>query len=268
MFKIILSPKTAKRHPFGTFLLGFFYSSLSILFAMWVFPSYASIAMVFLTVFATLYLIQSAIKIEEEKEVRTNTEKSILKQHSKLISLLLFLFLGFVFSFTFWAMILPIAEASLLFSTQKTIVEGIRATIVTRNFANSGFFTAILSNNLKVLVVSLIFAVFYGAGAMYVLVWNASVMGFVIGNLAKSGLGLTSLPFAFTKYFLHGIPEMLAYLIIALAGGIIYTAIVKGDFKKQKRRRKIIIDTLVLIAIAVIILILAALVEVYISPFV
>ncbi|MFH1326573.1 MAG: stage II sporulation protein M [archaeon] len=266
MFKILFNPQKAKKHPFETFFLGFLYSSFSILFALWIFPNYSSIAMIFLTVFSCLYLIQSATKIEEEKEVKSKSEKSILKEHSKLISLLFFLFLGFTIAFTFWSFILPAAKVSSIFSMQKSVVDGIRAAFATGSFSSSGNFLIILINNLKVLLTSLVFAFFYGAGAIYVLVWNASVMGFVIGNLAKSTFGITALPIAFTKYFLHGIPEMIAYLIIALAGGLLYVAFWKGHFKKPKKRKKIIIDVLTLTIIAIIILILAALIEVYISP--
>jgi len=268
MFKFIFNPQKAKKHPFETFFLGFIFSSFSMLFALWIFPNYASVAMIFLTVFSCLYLIQSAIKIEEEKEVKAKSEKSILKEHSKLISLLFFLFLGFTVAFTFWSFILPAAKVSSIFSIQKSIVEGIRATLATGSFSSSGSLFIILINNLKVLLTSLVFAFFYGAGAIYVLVWNASVMGFVIGNLAKSTFGIAALPIAFTKYFLHGIPEMIAYLIIAVAGGLLYVAFWKGDFKKPKKRKKILTDVVILIAISIIILIIAALIEVFISPFI
>ncbi len=266
MFKILFNPQKAKRHPFETFFLGFFYSSFSILFATWVFPEYSSVGMIFLTVFACLYLIQSAIKIEEEKEAKAK-EKWLLKEHSKLLSFFLFLFLGFVFSFSLWAFILPNEQVSNLFSMQDSIINSIR-TIISGNFMKGSQFSSILFNNLKVLITSLIFAFFYGAAAIYVLVWNASTMGLVIGTLAKNTLGVTALPMSFLKYFIHGIPEMLAYLTVALAGGIIYVAIWKGDLLKKEKRKKIINDVLILIGISILLLIFAGLLEVYVSPFV
>lgn len=268
MLRILFSPKKAKRHPLETLLIGFFYSSLSVLFALWVFPDYPSIAMVFLTVFSTSYLIQSAIKGEEKKETRNIEEKRILKEHSKVISVFLFLFLGITFSFTMWAFILSPEKVSTLFQSQETVVNGLKALITTGNFANTSTYFSILTNNLKVLLISLIFAFFYGAGAIYVLVWNASVMGFVIGTIAKDTLGAIALPITFTKYFLHGIPEMIAYLVIALAGGIIYVATIKGDFANPKRRKKIMGDFMILVIISLLILLLAAFIEVYISPFI
>jgi len=268
MFKLLFNPQKAERHPFEIFFLGLIYSSISILFSIWVFPEYSSIAMIFLTVFSCLYLIQSAIKIEEEKEENFKKESWILKQHSKIIILLLALFLGFVISFTIWSFVLPADKISSIFAFQESTVEGIRATIGTGSFANPSAFLPILTNNLKVLIISLIFAFFYGAGAIYVLVWNASIMGLVIGNLAKNTLGLVSLPIAFTKYFLHGIPEMIAYFTIALAGGILYVALWKEDFKEKSKRKRILFDALILIGISVALLIVAGLIEVYISPYI
>ncbi len=272
MLKILFSPEKAERHPIEVFFLGLIYSSISILFAVWVFPDYASIAMIFLTVFSCLYLIQSAIRVEEKKDLKNKSEKWLLKEHSHIIIFLLFLFLGFVISFTLWAFFLPVDKEVALFETQKTIVEGIKTAVSgfesTGNFISSSNLMMILGNNMKVLLVSLAFAFFYGAGAIYVLVWNASVMGFVIGNLAKNTLGLSSLPITFTKYFVHGIPEMLAYLIVAVAGGILYFAFIRGDLSEKNKRKKILSDVLLLILLSILILVIAAAIEVYISPYV
>ena len=266
MFKILFNPKRAERHPLEMMLIGIFYSSISILLSAWIFPEQSSIVMVFLTVLSCVYIIQGAIKLEESKERDYKSERWILKEHSRLIVFLLFLFMGFVFSYAFWTTVLPNEKIATLFSLQSSVVEGIKAKVITGNAVSQSSFFIILFNNLKVLALSLVFAFFYGAGSIFVLVWNASVMGLVIGNLTKNTLGILGLPVAFTKYFLHGIPEMLAYLTIAVAGGIIYTAIWKGDFFKQGRKNQIILDTVILVGISIFLLVGAALIEVYISP--
>lgn len=268
MLKILFNTKKAQRHPFEIFFLGLIYSSISILFSLWVFSDYASIAFVFLTVFSCLYLIQASIRKEEEKDSKIKKETKILKEHSKLISLMLFLFLGFTVSFTLWSFFLPAEKTVEIFAFQDSAILGVKNAVASGAFGSFDSFFPILLNNIKVLLVSLIFAIFYGAGAMYILVWNASVMGLVIGNLAKSTLGIVSLPIAFSKYFLHGIPEMIAYFITALAGGIIFVAIIKNDFKEKEKRKKISRDVLTLILLAIIILILAGLIEVFISPYI
>lgn len=269
MFNILFSPKRAQRHPFEMMIIGIFYSSISILISSWIFPDYSSLVMIFLTVIPCIYVIQGAIKLEEKRDKNYKSEGKLLKTHSRLILFLLFLFLGFVFSFTFWSFALPNEKIADMFKLQESVVDGIKANIATGdsiNLSSSITLYKIILNNSKVLLLSLILAFFYGAGAIFILVWNASVMGFVIGNLAKNSLGLIGLPVAFTKYFVHGIPEMLSYLIIALAGGIIYTAIWKGDFFNKETNKKIILDVVLLILISIFLLIGAALIEVYISP--
>jgi uncharacterized membrane protein SpoIIM required for sporulation len=268
MISILFSPKKAERHPFVMMIIGIFYSSLSILLSAWIFPDYASLIMVFFTVLSCLYVVQGSIKLEESKERDYKSEGWLLKEHSRLIIFILFLFLGFVFSFSFWTLVLPVEKVSILFSLQNSVVNGIKAMVTTGNVWSNNPVFIILLNNFKVLFISLIFAFFYGAGAIFVLVWNASVMGFVIGDLARSKMGLSSLPLAFTKYFLHGIPEMLGYLIVAVAGGIIYIAVFRGDFFRQGRARRIILDSFILILISIAFLVASAFIEVYVSPFI
>jgi stage II sporulation protein M len=264
MFKILFSAKKAERHPFEMFFVGFFYSSLSLLLSSWIFPGYTSLTMVFFTVISSIYVFQVAIRMEEKKEKDEISEKWLLRHHIKPLSFLLFLFIGFVFSFAFWSFFLPVEKVAVIFSLQDSVVKDIQS--ITGNAIVGGSFFSIFMNNINVLLISLVLAFFYGAGAIFVLAWNASVMGFVIGTFARNTLGLVSLPVAFTKYFIHGIPEMLAYLVIALAGGILYIAFLRGDLLREGKSKRIIIDSIVLVAISIILLIIAALIEVYISP--
>jgi uncharacterized membrane protein SpoIIM required for sporulation len=128
----------------------------------------------------------------------------------------------------------------------------------------NNFFKIIIFNNFQVIFLSLIISIFYGAGALFIITWNASIMGFVIGDLARER-GISLPPTIITKYFLHGIPEMLSYITIILAGGIIYTAIIKKDFTKKDRRNKILLDIGILFTISLILMVSAALIEIYLS---
>ena len=255
MFNILFNPKKAQRHPLEMMLIGFFYTSISIFLGAWIFPEYASLTIVFFTVFSCLYVIQGAIKREEIKENNYKSEKWLLKHHSRTIIFLLFLFLGFVFAFTFWTIVLPQDNVSMLFNMQHSSIEGIKANLVSGNaIETTSTLAKIFLNNIKVLSISLIFAIFYGAGAIYILVWNASVMGYLIGNLARHTFGLSSLPVIITKYFLHGIPEIIAYLIAALAGGILGIGLLRHGFK-DKRFFRVLENVILLLFIAIVVLI-------------
>src|SRR3989344_7916412 len=113
---ILLSPKRAERHYIEIILVGFFYSSISIFLSMWIFPSDNSLAIIFLTVISCLYITQSILITEEDKESDYKSEKWILKEHIKLIVFLLSLMFGFIISFAFWKIVLPNSITSNIFN--------------------------------------------------------------------------------------------------------------------------------------------------------
>jgi uncharacterized membrane protein SpoIIM required for sporulation len=264
MLKILLSLKKAENHPLEMMVVGFFYASISLILSLWILPEYSSMVMIFFTVVSCLYVVQKAVIAEEERESDIGSEKKILTYHARTLYFLVFLFIGFVFAFALWTIILPYEQVSILFNLQSSAIQEIK-TLTGDATSNSGL-SAILLNNLKIVLISFLLALFYGAGAIFILVWNASVMGFIIGDLARNTFGLTALPAIIAKYFLHGIPEMLAYFTATLAGGILFISFVRGDiFEKPK---KILFGASLLFVASLLLLILAALIEVYISPLV
>jgi len=265
MLDLLFNPQKAERHSLEIFLIAMFYSSLSIVIGLWIFKESTSLAIIFLSVLSCIYVVQGAIKMEEKKEKNWNSEKWLLKEHKSIIILILALFLGFTFSFALWSFFLSPETSSTVFQLQGSSVDQIKL-ITGKAIDTSSNITNIFNNNIKVVLVSLIFALFYGAGAIYIIVWNASVMGFVIGSISRETFGLVALPIAFAKYLLHGIPEMLAYIIAAIAGGILYFAFIKGDLTKPEKIKAIVLDSLTLILISILLLILAAILEVFISP--
>ena len=118
----------------------------------------------------------------------------------------------------------------------------------------------------------------YGAGAIFILTWNASVIATAIGNFIRSNIASYAsqagfraasyfqiVSLALLRYLLHGIPEILAYIIAGLAGGIISVAVINARFGTRKFER-VILDSSDLILLSVLLLILATLIEVYITP--
>jgi uncharacterized membrane protein SpoIIM required for sporulation len=262
MLKVLFNIQSAERHPLEMMLIGFFYASISVLMSFFILPEYSSLVMVFFTVISCLYVVQNAVIAEELKDRDFFSEKKILMSHARALKFLLFLFLGFVFAFTFWTIVLPVNAVSTSFNLQSSALSDIK--FLTGNvFSDSGFYT-ILINNFKVAFISFFLALFYGAGAIFILVWNASVMGFVIGDLARNTFGLSSLPIIASKSFLHGILEMAAYFTSALAGGILFVSLIKEDLVLNLK--KILLDVALLIFISVSMLVIAALIECYITP--
>ena len=139
----------------------------------------------------------------------------------------------------------------------------------------------IMVNNFKVLLFSLLFSFLYGAGAIFILAWNASILAVAMGNFIKieiskfaTATGLASVgnylragSLSVARYMIHGLPEIGAYFLGAIAGGIISAAVVKSDYR-DPRFYEVVLDSFDLIALAALLLIVAALLEVGVTPLV
>ena len=270
----LTNPFKAVKKPWQTFFLGVLYSSAAIFLSNWIFREHASLLMVFLTVMACIPLIYNTIKIEEKKELVLYEEKKILREHSKVIAFFLFLFIGFVASFVFWYIILPTGFVQNTFHTQTLTIQSINSKIQ-GGFTGINTLIQILLNNLKVLIFCILFAFLYGAGAIFILTWNASVIATAIGNYIRTNLAAVAPPgiaaylqivsLGLLRYMTHGILEIAAYFIGGLAGSIISVAVIREKFG-TKQFERIVLDSSDLILISIVILILAAIVEVYMTP--
>jgi len=275
----LLNPLLAEKRPWLLFFLGALYTSIAIILSMWVFESYASLVMVFLTVMASIPLIISTIKLEEEKDLVIEQESFLLREHWKALTAFLCLFGGATLSFCVWYIFLPQGAGGNLFSVQIDTISAINNQVTGNFMVQLNIFTKIFLNNLKVLVFCILFAFVYGAGAIFILIWNASVIGVAMGNFARGILSNYAATIGFVKlggyfhayslsllrYSLHGIPEILAYFIGGLAGGIISVAVIKHNYG-TKGFEKIVIDSSDLILLSITVLIIAGLLEVFVTP--
>jgi len=137
----------------------------------------------------------------------------------------------------------------------------------------------ILSNNLIVLLLSIIFSFVYGSGALFLISWNASVLGirlgeFMLNALANyANLGILKVIAAYLHglvlglgYLPHGIFEMPGFFVGAIAGGIISILLTKERYTKQEFRI-VILDCIMLILLSIILVAIGALIESYFIVF-
>ncbi len=267
----LINPIKAEKKPWEMFIIGVIYSSFAVIFSYYIFKEDASLVAIFLTAFCSVPIIYGAIKLEEKKDLIIQKESYLLKEHGKALSFFMFLFLGFVVSFSLWYVFLPPDLANSLFSVQTRDINRIEVMSygVTGNAVDLlSTFSKIFFNNIRVMIFSLIFAFFFGFGAIFILTWNASVIGVAIGSFI--GIGIKSGNFliaslGFLRYLIHGIPEILAYFMAGLAGGIISVAIIRHDFGDHKFKH-IVLDSVDLVIGAVFMLFIAALLEIFITP--
>ncbi len=284
MLESLSSPEKAKSKPWNLFFLGAIYAIMSVFLSLWVFEEQATIVMVLLTVMACVPLMYNTIKIEEERDLVVDGEKKLLREHSRVMWAFMFLFLGFVAAFSIAYVFLPSETVDNLFSSQTKTIADINAkatgeNVVSGTAYSEGLLLRIFSNNLKVMLFCVFFSFFYGAGAIFILTWNATVISAAMGNFFRANIsayashvGLVQLggyfhvyALSILRYFVHGIPEIFAYIIGGLAGGLISFAVIKHDFSTKSFGR-VLKDVFSLIVIAVAVLLFAGLLEVYVTP--
>ena len=280
----LVTPNLARHHPLRLFFVGILFASFASFFSLWIFYPQASLVMVFLTVVIATPLMYATLSDEEIIDFSDATEGSILRQHASAIWFLTFLFMGFVIGFSLWYLFLPAEHVAILFGSQLDTVAAINSHVTftgqTVSSATAlGTFLAILFNNVKDFIFCLFFAFFFGAGSLFILVWNASVISAAIGTYFRQLLEYSALEvglLAFANYFhlysisvlrfmVHGVFEIVAYFIGGLAGGIISLALVQKGVHAP-RFRKVIFDSLSLVAIALFLLVVGAGGEVFLTP--
>ncbi|MCK5449815.1 stage II sporulation protein M [Candidatus Pacearchaeota archaeon] len=281
MIEMFMKPKRAERRPWEMFFVGLFYASVSFLLVWGVFNKDSvlgegsGLLMVIFTVMCCLPFMYYIIKLEEGKDIEIDDSGRLIKEHSKALYALMWMFMGFVVAFSVWYIVLPDSAGQNFNFQIKTFcainsplhyskcIENYGVPIGTGAATGMYHFSAIFSNNIYVLIFTILFSLVFGAGAIFILVWNASVIGAAIGIFAKGSL--TNLPSGLLRYMVHGIPEISAYFVGALAGGIVSVAVIRKDLQGEETW-KILQDSLLLVIIAIMILVVAGLMEVYLTP--
>jgi len=278
---MIYNPRYAEKGPIKMLFIGIVYASLSLLLVHWFFSSdpelskaSGMIVVTFCVMFSILFMY-FLIRQEEREDEQVEGFFGVWKAHSDAIYAFMWLFLGFIIAFSFWYIILQ--DSNLLNFQLNTYcrinspgnVEGCVESYgfpresITGNMTNTSRFLAILQNNVYVMIFTLIFSLIFGAGAIFVLAWNASVIAAAIGVFTQ--YNIKDIPLGIARYMIHGFPEIAAYFVTALAGGIFGVGILRNGIKSKKIIR-VFENAIILLFIALVILILAALMEVYLTP--
>lgn len=282
MLESIINPKRVERGPWKMLFVGIVYASLSILLVHFLFGSdpvlskFSGMIVVTFCVMFSLPFLYFMIRQEEIEDEMVEGIFGVWRAHSDAIYAFMWLFLGFVIAFSFWFIVLQNAD---LFNAQiRTYCMinnpgGIEDCVSKYSFSapieatgaatKEMRFLSILENNVYVMIFTLIFSLLFGAGAIFVLAWNASVISAAIGIFTK--YKLSGIPIGISRYMIHGFPEIAAYFITALAGGIFGIGALRNGMRDRKFLR-VIENVVILLFIAILILILAAVIEVYLTP--
>ena len=280
----ILNPIKAEKKPYVMAVFGFILTCLATLIGYRFFQDQASMIVVAFIALGATPLMYRIIKHEEQKDLQDLPERILLEEHWKALKAFMYLFLGIVLATALIYIVLPPgAEIKIFESQHNTFLEisGVtgKVTLSDNADANLARFSNIFFNNLTVLLIAVVFSFIYGAGAIFILTWNATVIGVAIGYFIRHNLaayaeytGLTNIAnylnvigIGLTQYLIHGFFEILGFFVGALAGGIISVAIIRHDLQTAKFEH-IILDAADLLLIAVGLIFFAAILEVWVTP--
>ena len=282
MLEAIINPKSASLGPWKMLFVGLIYASLSLLLVHWFFgkdvvlSNASGLIVIAFCIMFTLPFMYYMIKQEEVEDEQIEGFFGVWKAHSDAIYGFMWLFLGFIIAFSFWFIILQNSnlfnfqlETYCMINSPGNIEDCVAKYDFTQKVTSTGAatkevrFLSIIENNVYVMIFTLVFSLIFGAGAIFVLIWNASVIATAIGIFTK--YQIKDIPIGVTRYMIHGFPEITAYFITALAGGIFGVGIIKNRIR-DRRFLRIMENVVILLFIAIIILIIAAAIEVYFTP--
>lgn len=258
------------KHTYFAFVLGFFYTVLSIFSSLILFPkdpALVAVAFTSLLMLPSLYLFFGIEEKQEEKESRFRFKRMVV-DNMAIFKIYLFSFLGILLAFSLFSILLPSLASNHLFREQIAVL-GISSSQVGGAFFSTSLMTSILFNNLKVLIFCFLISLLAGNGAIFLITWNASVWGTVFGLIAKSA-AYTIGKNPFYIFFIitlsvgpHLILEVAAYILASISGSVISRDILK-ERSFSNKFNNILIYNIVLLLVSIAILILAAIVETYV----
>lgn len=213
------------------------------------------------TIVPASYFMTNFIKREEEDQEEMIIKKyqsGIWERHGKHIFIFLLYFFSLTLTFSLWNFFLP----DTFFQIQKLELVRIgseNAAILSGNLTAEANFFMFLFNNLRLTMFSFVVGLLFGAGAIFILTWNSSLLSTKIAIKAKI---LTGIPLATSSFISHGVFEIGGYVLAGLAGSIISAAILRSHHKRGVMRR-IILDSVYILALAVIFIFLGAWIEAF-----
>ncbi len=282
MIESIIKPESVERRPWEAFIAGFLFTMTACVLVLQLGLEGESgtgfLVVSFISIAAAPFMVRM-FDIEEKKQKGGN----LFSRHDQLIQVFAFFFLAVILASSFFYVIM-FPAGGVLFTDQikdlcnKGIIQADNCdTLVSGHatLARPSFFV-ILKNNLIVLGLSFLFSFMLGAGAVFLISWNATVIGTLIGKIAENPLAyesielvkgniflnyLVALPFTLLRLLPHGLFEFGGYFFGAIAGGVLSVAIVKSKFKAYKIKQQII-DSLLYLALSAGLILIGAVIEV------
>ena len=270
-----------KAHPDRMFLLSIFVAIVALVLSVGIFGVYSSVVWVALTAIALAPLMLNLFRKSEQEEVALHeTPLTFMERQSFLISVYFWLFLGITIIASLAYIALPDGARTSLFGAQldtlsqmaqlqSTVSGNMFAAGAANSFVHNFLFLFV--HNFWILLLFFVTSLLYGMGALFITIWQASVLGTYVGvggletfsrklqldAVSQYGLGL----YALAGILPHGILEIAGFFFAAISGAVLSAAIVNRVWKDKDAFKIVVEDTAVLFVIGVAFIFIAAIVE-------
>jgi len=256
VFEQFLESEKIKRHAFFIFGMGFVYTFLSFFVSYFFFKDSFSLAIIFLTTLLLVPVLNKFINDEEEVEGKDGL-KNFYKNHKSLFKVLFFLFLGIFFAFV----VLSFLNQD-LFTYQTDLLRAIgndpsENILQHEDIVKFDQALGIISQNILVVVIAFILSIFYGAGALFLIILNASIFAIFISKLIyMKGASVLFL------FLIHLVPELTGFFMASIAGAVMSRALFRENLLSE-RFSNVARDSLVILLISALLIVIAGFLEVY-----
>ncbi|MEM0372424.1 MAG: stage II sporulation protein M [archaeon] len=299
MIESLINPERVEKKPWEAFIAGFLFTIAACVLTMQMSVTGSGtgfLVVSFITIAAAPFMVR-LFDIEESKRAE---KKSLLGRHEEIIQVFAFFFVAVIFASSLFFVLTGDDASSLMFGDQtldlcsKGLIKDPLCAKACETGALSGpvcsemqmtgnaiafnpDFMTILMNNLTVLALAVIFSLILGAGAVYLIAWNATVIGVLIAKVAETpsilgyaDLGsplmnyIIALPMTLLRILPHGIFEFGGYFFGAVAGGILSFSLMRMrwcDVTRMTLRRSFK-DAVIYLAISVALIFIGAVIEV------
>lgn len=281
----LVSPSQVRRDPWALVVATFIFVSFGVLVELFL-PIRGSI--IIFTMVPLIPLVWQLLLEEEQDEERevedfksnkgqlTSVFGHLLKHHADIVEVFAFFFLGAALAYTFWFAVLPAGPFDLLgysvpgsnelFAEQLKEIELIQASVIQGRVAtpmggvSGSLFMFLFTHNLQVLGLMVLFSLVYGIGSIYLLLWNASIIGVVVGKKMQA-IGPLGVVQGFLALLPHGIFELGAYFLASIAGGLFSMELMKNGLRKPVLFRHVFKVSAALLVVSVLLLAVGAFIE-------
>ena len=205
-----ISVSKARKHPLSLIMVAFLITGAGIWLSYFVFPESSSIlSLAFVTLAFAPFIHRLFIVETSQEEEKPGWTGSFLVRHFDLTEIYAAIFMGIIIAYIFWFVMLPgqdcgdslncwFPKRDVVFSEQEKVYKAITGISAFANIPATGNAVGklecksqsatiegcaifIFSNNSVVLGLAILFSFIYGAGAVFLIGWNASVIGTFIG---------------------------------------------------------------------------------------